>query len=152
MSINEDEYVPSVSFGSRPRKAKISSRPVNVPAIVPSPGTTHVASRAKTSRSAMPRFRANASKMRRTSASFSARPIPRLPARLPAVDHALDMAPLRVAEVEERDQPPRLCGVVVDDGRLEVLACRGGLAELPPQPAEQTDRLLIDRLCHRRAA
>ena len=74
---------------------KISSRPVNVPAIEPLPGTVQVASSAKTSRSAKPRFCANASKIPRTRASFSARAT----ARLPAVDQPFDVPALRIPEV-----------------------------------------------------
>src|SRR5689334_1470303 len=118
--------------------------------MIPSPGTTQVASRAKTSRSASPRFCAKASKMRRTSASFSARPILRLPARGPAVDQPFDVPALRLSEVEQRDQPPRLVGVVVGDCRLEVLPLGRRLPQLPAQPAKEADRLLIHRPRHRK--
>ena len=131
--VDERRGVRAVRLLRQPaEEARRSPRgPVNVPAIVPSPGTTQVASRANTSRSARPRFRANASKMRRTSASFSARPTPGLPARLPAVDEALDVPALRVAEVEQADQAARLVGIVVRDRGLEVLALGRRLPELP---------------------
>jgi hypothetical protein len=42
---------------------------------------------------------------------------------------------LRVREVHLREQAPRLGGIVVRDRRLEPLAPRRRLAQLPPQPA-----------------
>lgn len=60
------------------------------------------------------------------------------------------MAPLRFAEVVAPEEAPRLLRVVVEDGCLEVLALGRRLAQLAAQPAEEADRLLVDRLCHRR--
>jgi hypothetical protein len=50
----------------------------------------------------------------------------------------LDVPTLRVAELELLDEPSGLGGVVVLDRRLEVLALRRRLAELPTQPPQQT--------------
>src|SRR5215470_11414462 len=47
------------------------------------------------------------------------------------------MAPLGVGEVEPVEQPACLCGVVVRDGRLEVLALRRRLAKLAAEPAQE---------------
>ena len=55
----------------------------------------------------------------------------------PGVEQLLDITPLRVAELEASEKPPRLVYVVVLHGRLEMLACRDRLAQLPPQPAEK---------------
>jgi hypothetical protein len=49
-------------------------------------------------------------------------------APLPLVDQPLDVAALRVREVEPVEEAPRLGGVVVRDRGLEVLAERGRLA------------------------
>jgi hypothetical protein len=56
---------------------------------------------------------------------------------LPGVQQLLHVPPLRVAELESRQEPSCLGDVVVLDGRLEVLAHRDRLAQLPPQPAEE---------------
>ncbi len=56
---------------------------------------------------------------------------------LPGVEQLLDVAALRVAELEPREKPPRLGDVVVLDRRLEMLARRDRLAQLAPQPAEK---------------
>ena len=64
--------MPSVSLGSEVRKRKIPSRPRCVPAITPRPGTIQIASSANRPRRAKPSFRANASKIWRTRALFSA--------------------------------------------------------------------------------
>ena len=58
---------------------------------------------------------------------------------LPLVEQALDVAALRVGELEARDDPARLGRVVVLDRRLEPLAQRVRLAKLAAQPAEQAD-------------
>src|SRR5579862_1954855 len=79
---------------------------------------------------------------RRSPAPESRRPCRRRLARvlaLPGVEQLLDVAPLRVAELEAGEQPPRLGDVVVLDRRLEVLAGGNRLAQLPPQPAEKAD-------------
>jgi len=57
----------------------------------------------------------------------------------PRVEQLLDVAPLRRAELEGGEQSPRLVDVVVLDRRLEVLAQRDRLAQLPSQPAKETD-------------
>jgi hypothetical protein len=44
---------------------------------------------------------------------------------------------LLVGELEARDEPARLGGIVVLDRRFEMLAKRCRLAQLPPQPAEK---------------
>ena len=49
------------------------------------------------------------------------------------------MAALRLRELVAGDDPPRLARVVVLDRSLEPFAKRLGLAQLPPQPAEQAD-------------
>jgi len=59
------------------------------------------------------------------------------------------VAALSVAEVVPAEQAPRLLRVVVRDGRLEALALRGRLPQLPAEPAEEAHRLLVDRPCHR---
>jgi hypothetical protein len=84
-------------------------------------------------------LRANASKIRRTTAAFSAAGT----AALPLVDQALDVPPLRLGEVEPLEHAARLCGVVVRDGRLEMLALRRGLTKLPAQPTEEAHRRLL---------
>jgi XdhC and CoxI family len=50
---------------------------------------------------------------------------------------------LGVRKRDERDEPPRLRGIVVLDCRLEVLAERSRLPKLPPQPAEEAHRRLV---------
>ena len=62
------------------------------------------------------------------------------------------MPALRVAEVVLAEEPPRLLRVVVRHCRLEVLALRRRLPQLPAEPAEEAHRLLVDRLRHRHAA
>ena len=47
------------------------------------------------------------------------------------------MPALRVAEVVLAEEPPRLLRVVVRHCRLEVLALRRRLPQLPSQPAEE---------------
>ena len=59
------------------------------------------------------------------------------------------MPSLGLSEVVQPDQAPRLDGIVVRDRGLEPFALRCGLAQLPAQPAEEADRLLVDLLCHR---
>ena len=49
------------------------------------------------------------------------------------------MVVLVVRELEARDDPPRLGGVVILDRRFQVLAQRVGLAQLTTQPAAQAD-------------
>src|SRR5687767_15948373 len=107
--------------------------------MTPSPGTTHVASSANSPRSAKPCWRANASKMRRTTSAFSAAGT----ASLPPLDEAFDVPPLGVRELEPHEQPSRLVGVVVRNRRLEVLPERGRLAELAPEPAEKAHACLV---------
>jgi hypothetical protein len=51
------------------------------------------------------------------------------------------VVPLLVGEVERLQQPSRLVGIVVHDGGLEPLPRRKGLAQLPPHPAQQADRV-----------
>jgi len=53
----------------------------------------------------------------------------------PRVEQLLAVPTLGVVERELRDEPPCLGRIVVLDRSLEVLAERGRLAELPPQPA-----------------
>jgi len=50
-----------------------------------------------------------------------------------------DVAALCVGELEPFDESARLCGIVVLDRRLEVLAKRCRLAKLATEPAEQAD-------------
>ena len=64
-------------------------------------------------------------------------------ARLPLVDQALDVPALRLGEVEQLEQPPRLGRVVVRDRRLEVLALRRRLAQLAAEPAQEAHGGLI---------
>ena len=47
------------------------------------------------------------------------------------------MTTLRVGEVEGREEPTRLCRVVVRDGGLQVLALGRRLSQLPSQPAQE---------------
>jgi hypothetical protein len=54
-------------------------------------------------------------------------------------------AALRVAELEPREQPPRLRDIVVLDRRFEVFARRDRLAQLSPQPAEKTHLRRVHR-------
>ena len=61
-------------------------------------------------------------------------------APLPLVEQPLDVAALGRRELELRDDPARLGGVVVLDRGLEPLAERLGLAQLPAQPAQQARR------------
>ena len=56
---------------------------------------------------------------------------------LPRFEQLLDISPLLVRERQVRDEAPRFAGVVVLDGRLEVLADRPRLCELPAQPAKE---------------
>jgi hypothetical protein len=78
-------------------------------------------------------LRANASKIWRTIASFSAAAT----AGLPALDEAVDVPTLRVGEWCEGDEPAHLCGIVVLNGRLEMLALGNRLAQLPAEPAKE---------------
>jgi hypothetical protein len=56
------------------------------------------------------------------------------------------MSALRVREVRHLlDEPARFRRVVVLHGRLEMLAKRDGLTELPPEPAQQADAGRRDR-------
>src|SRR5581483_12190601 len=107
----------------------------------------HSASSAKRPRSVNPSRRANASKMRRTAASFSSLAVLAVlgtaAGLLPAVDQALDVTALRLGEVEPVEQPPRLPRVVVRDRSLEVLAERRRLAKLAAQPAQQAHGCLV---------
>jgi hypothetical protein len=57
----------------------------------------------------------------------------------PRREQLLDIPPLVVRELEVADQPAGLRRVVVLDGRLEVLAERVRLPELPAEPAKQAD-------------
>ncbi len=56
----------------------------------------------------------------------------------PRLEQLLDVAPLRVRELEPLDEPARLRGVVVLDRGLEMLAERRRLAELAAEPASET--------------
>src|SRR5262245_47146837 len=107
--------------------------------MAPCPGTDHTASSANSPRSARPSFRANASKIRRTIASFSAAG----PTGLPPWDESLDVAALCVRERGEPDQAPHLGRVVVLDRGLQVLALRSRLAQLSAEPAQQAHGGLI---------
>ena len=53
------------------------------------------------------------------------------------------MPSLRVGEVEQLEEAPRLGRVVVGDGRFEVLALGRRLTKLPPQPTEEAHRRLL---------
>src|SRR3970040_1819476 len=97
--------------------------------MMPRPGTVHTASSANRPRRAKPSLRANASKIRRTSASFSAAATSLLPAR----DEALDVAPLRVGERDQPDEPAGLARVVVGHCGFEVLTQWCRLTGLPAQ-------------------
>lgn len=57
------------------------------------------------------------------------------------------MTSLCVAERHRLDDSPRLTRIVVRDRRLQTLALRRRLAELPSQPAEERDRLLRGHRC-----
>src|ERR1700675_2756495 len=110
--------------------------------MTPRPGTLQTASSAKSPRSAKPSFRANASKIRRTVASFSAAGT----ALLPAGDETLDVSSLGLGEGDHRDEPRGFGGIVVRDGGLEVLALGSWLAELPAKPAQQAHRCLVGHM------
>ncbi len=71
---------------------------------------------------------------------------------LPGAEQLLDVAALRVAELEPRDEPPRLRGIVVLDRSLEMLAERRRLLQLSPQPPEQAYLRGFHRANCRRAA
>ena len=58
------------------------------------------------------------------------------------------MPSLRLAERVALEETAGFDGVVVCDGSLESLALGCRLAQLPAEPAEQADRLLVGRLCH----
>src|ERR671915_529896 len=111
--------------------------------MTPRPGTVQTASSANSPRSAKPSLRENASKMLRTSASLAA-----LDTRfLPAGDEPVDVPALGVGERDLREEAPRLGRVVVRDGRLEVLAERSGLPQLPAEPAKEADARLVGHAC-----
>src|SRR5438067_5245030 len=59
---------------------------------------------------------------------------------LPLFEEPLDMPALSFVERHVLDDPACLSGVVVCDGRLQPLALRVRLAQLPPQPAQERDR------------
>ena len=83
--------------------------------------------------------------MRRTSASFSARATGSPPSRRSALRRAA------VGPRRSRSSPSSRrasAGIVVRDRGLEPLALGRRLAQLPSQPAEEADRLLVDRLRH----
>ena len=61
------------------------------------------------------------------------------------------MASLRVGERDLLDEPPRLGGVVVRDGRLEVLPERRRLLKLPPEPPQQAHGCLVGHMRDDRA-
>src|SRR3990172_1381882 len=107
--------------------------------MTPFPGTVHTASSANIPRSAKPSFRVNASKIRRTIASFSAAATP----LLPAGDEAVDVSSLSGGEGDQRDEPTSLGRVVAGDSRLEMLTLRRRLAKLPVQPAQQAHSRLV---------
>src|SRR5262245_60945728 len=107
--------------------------------MTPFPGTAHTASSAKRPRSAKPSLRANAEKMLRTIALFSAAAT----RALPAVDEPLDVTALCIREGNLRDEPSRLGRIVVVDRRLQMLAEGRRLSKLPPQPAKQAHRGLV---------
>src|ERR687898_2031674 len=107
--------------------------------MTPRPGTDQTASSANSPRRASPSFLANASKIRRTIAAFSAADT----ALLPAGDESLDVPALGVRERGECDEAARFVWVVVRDGCLEVLTLWRGLAELSPQPPQQAHGCLI---------
>src|SRR3990172_6654871 len=111
--------------------------------MMPRPGTVHTASSANRPRRAKPSLRANASKIRRTSASFSAAATSLLPAR----DQALDVAPLCVGERDQPEQPAGFARVVVGHCGFEVLTQWCGLTELPAQPTPQAHRRLVGHGC-----
>ena len=96
-SMSSELYVPSVSFGSLREEAEDRLAPaVDAGHDSAARGRVQTASSAKRPRSAKPSFRANASKIRRTIASFSAAATP----LLPAGDEAVDVSPLGVGERE----------------------------------------------------
>src|SRR5262245_24809698 len=107
--------------------------------MAPRPGTDQTASSAKRPRSASPSFRANASKILRTIASFSGAATTGLPAR----DEAVDMPTLRLGEGSECDESASLCGIVVLDRGLEMLALRRRLLRLTAEPAEEAHGGLV---------
>ena len=57
----------------------------------------------------------------------------------PLVEEPREVPPLRLVERHRADETACLVGVVVRDRRLEPLALRRGLAQLPAQPAQQRD-------------
>src|SRR4029453_4006690 len=103
--------------------------------MAPRPGTDQTASSAKSPRRARPSLRANASKIRRTIAAFSAAGTAGLPPR----DQALAVPTLSLGERSEPHEPPHLGRVVVLDRGLEVLALRSGLAQLWAEPAKEAE-------------
>ena len=62
------------------------------------------------------------------------------------------MTLLRVAEGCECDEPSNLGGIVVLDGRLEMLALRRRLPQLAAQPAQQAHGRLIGNVVQAIAA
>src|SRR5512134_2927027 len=107
--------------------------------MTPLPGTDQTASSANSPRSASPSFRANASKMRRTIASFSAADT----TLLPAVDEPLDVKSLRLAERRLPDETAHLLRIVVQHGRFEMLPLGSRLAQLAAQPAQEAHRCRV---------
>ena len=53
------------------------------------------------------------------------------------------MATLSIGERRQLDEPANLLGIVVENGRLEVLALRRRLSELSPEPAQEAHCRLI---------
>src|SRR6188768_3822680 len=107
--------------------------------MTPRPGTDHSASSAKSPRSASPSLRANASKIRRTIASFSAAGT----ALFPPSDQSVDVTALCVRERRGGDEPSHLVRIVVLDRCLEMLALGSGLAQLAAQPAKKAHSCLV---------
>ena len=62
------------------------------------------------------------------------------------------MAALRLGERNPCDDTARLGGIVVHDGRFEMLSKRCGLSKLATEPAEKADRCLVGHACNGTAA
>ncbi len=72
---------------------------------------------------------------------------------VPAVEDVVDVPALLAREGRVCEQSPRLDGVVVLDGRLEVLAAGQGLPQLPAEPSHQADTRLVHMMfLHRSGA
>src|SRR4029078_1361024 len=107
--------------------------------MTPRPGTDQTAPSEKSPRSRSPPLLANASKIRRTIASFSAAGT----ALFPPSDQSVDVTALCVRERRGGTEPSHLVRIVVLDRCLEMLALGSGLAQLAAQPAKKAHSCLV---------